>query len=329
MVCLASRPYGGYYRNMGRETFLAPVVWEDEWPVVSPGTGKLEFRYPAPDVGDSSSGAGDSSVAGAPGVSLSAALSPARPSSCGGCAGRTGGCCGTSGRERIPGVRNAADGAITDDAAETGYVCDFDGFDSTSLAHSFNFLRTPRTHWWNLTERPGFLRMRLRPVYLGEQANPCFIGRRQQHMTFTVTAELEFKPDLEDQAAGLALVQSDAFHLRFAVVRKGEALNIRLVRMENGIRSIVAEAELATLEELAGNALRLVLRIEAEEQDLRFLCGLDESRLAVLVENIDARMLSTDVAGGFVGTYAGMFAEGENPSGAATADFDSFSYEGS
>jgi alpha-N-arabinofuranosidase len=98
--------------------------------------------------------------------------------------------------------------------------------------------------------------------------------------------------------------------------------------MENGIRSIVAEAELATMEELAGKALRLVLRIEAKEQDLRFLCGLDESRLAVLAEQIDARMLSTDVAGGFVGTYAGMFAEGENPTGAVAADFDSFSYEG-
>jgi alpha-N-arabinofuranosidase len=214
------------------------------------------------------------------------------------------------------------------DASGTGYVCDFDGFDSASLAHSFNFLRTPRTHWWSLTERPGFLRMNLRPVYLGEQAHPCFIGRRQQHMTFTVTAELEFNPDLQGQAAGLALVQSDAFHLRFAVVRKGEAINIRLVRMENGIRSIVAEAELATMEELAGKALRLVLRIEAKEQDLRFLCGLDESRLAVLAEQIDARMLSTDVAGGFVGTYAGMFAEGENPTGAVAADFDSFSYEG-
>jgi alpha-N-arabinofuranosidase len=29
MVALASRPYGGYYRNLGRETFLVPVKWED------------------------------------------------------------------------------------------------------------------------------------------------------------------------------------------------------------------------------------------------------------------------------------------------------------
>ena len=38
MVLLAMRPYGGYYYNLGRETFLAPVRWEDGWPIVSPGT---------------------------------------------------------------------------------------------------------------------------------------------------------------------------------------------------------------------------------------------------------------------------------------------------
>jgi alpha-N-arabinofuranosidase len=50
MVALASRPSGGYFRNLGRETFLAPVRWEDGWPVVSPGSGKLEMGYTAPDL---------------------------------------------------------------------------------------------------------------------------------------------------------------------------------------------------------------------------------------------------------------------------------------
>ncbi|MDO3412380.1 glycoside hydrolase family 43 protein [Saccharibacillus sp. CPCC 101409] len=50
LFCLASRTSGGYYRNLGRETFLAPVQWENEWPVVSPGKGMLEFEAPAPDL---------------------------------------------------------------------------------------------------------------------------------------------------------------------------------------------------------------------------------------------------------------------------------------
>jgi len=50
MVCLGSRPYGGYYRNLGRETFLVPVSWEDGWPVVNPGRGRVELEGEAPDL---------------------------------------------------------------------------------------------------------------------------------------------------------------------------------------------------------------------------------------------------------------------------------------
>ncbi|MGI6333332.1 MAG: glycoside hydrolase family 43 protein [Saccharofermentanales bacterium] len=47
-VLLASRLIGGYHKNLGRETYLVPVDWEDGWPVLSPGTGKIEWTYPAP-----------------------------------------------------------------------------------------------------------------------------------------------------------------------------------------------------------------------------------------------------------------------------------------
>lgn len=50
MVYLASRPYDGYYKILGRETFIAPVEWENGWPVVSPGTGKIEFVYQGPEL---------------------------------------------------------------------------------------------------------------------------------------------------------------------------------------------------------------------------------------------------------------------------------------
>jgi len=49
MVMLASRLMDGYHKLLGRETFMAPVTWEDGWPVVSPGTGKVEWTYPQPE----------------------------------------------------------------------------------------------------------------------------------------------------------------------------------------------------------------------------------------------------------------------------------------
>ncbi|MDO4619000.1 MAG: glycoside hydrolase family 43 protein [Lachnospiraceae bacterium] len=47
LVTLACRPSEGH-TLMGRETFLAKVVWENDWPVVSPGTGVLQDELELP-----------------------------------------------------------------------------------------------------------------------------------------------------------------------------------------------------------------------------------------------------------------------------------------
>lgn len=50
LVLLASRPYSNdgnrpRYCNMGRETFMVPVMWEDDWPWASWKTGLVEKEY--------------------------------------------------------------------------------------------------------------------------------------------------------------------------------------------------------------------------------------------------------------------------------------------
>lgn len=47
-VFLASRLVGGVSKNLGRETFIVPVTWEEEWPLFAADTGKVEWTYPAP-----------------------------------------------------------------------------------------------------------------------------------------------------------------------------------------------------------------------------------------------------------------------------------------
>lgn len=47
-VFLASRLIGGVSKNLGRETFIVPVEWEDEWPLFSPESGKVEWKYSLP-----------------------------------------------------------------------------------------------------------------------------------------------------------------------------------------------------------------------------------------------------------------------------------------
>lgn len=47
-VFLASRLIDKSCKNLGRETFICPVIWERGWPLFSPETGKVEWNYDAP-----------------------------------------------------------------------------------------------------------------------------------------------------------------------------------------------------------------------------------------------------------------------------------------
>ncbi|MBK0383600.1 glycoside hydrolase family 43 protein [Pedobacter sp. SD-b] len=52
MVLLTSRPYGGAFTNMGRETSLVPVDWSGEWPIVNPkeAPGRVLTNQKKPDL---------------------------------------------------------------------------------------------------------------------------------------------------------------------------------------------------------------------------------------------------------------------------------------
>ncbi|MFD2720373.1 glycoside hydrolase family 43 protein [Hymenobacter monticola] len=46
-IFLAVRPYEGNFYNTGRETFIVPVEWKDEWPVMNPGPNGVQYSYKA------------------------------------------------------------------------------------------------------------------------------------------------------------------------------------------------------------------------------------------------------------------------------------------
>jgi xylan 1,4-beta-xylosidase len=47
-VFLGCRPYEGDYYNLGRETFMTPVEWKDDWPIINPGFTEVQLSYPVP-----------------------------------------------------------------------------------------------------------------------------------------------------------------------------------------------------------------------------------------------------------------------------------------
>ncbi|MBD1379403.1 glycoside hydrolase family 43 protein [Metabacillus arenae] len=256
MTCLASRPYGGEFRNLGRETFLVPFTWENGWPVVNPGKGIVEFEGKRPRLKE----------------------------------------------KRWPSLP----------------VCDH--FDSNELSIQWNFIRTPRGDFWSLEERPGFLRLHSKPDSITEETNPSFIGRRQQHIHFAATTVMEFQPENESESAGLVLLQNHNYQFRLVVTKIGENSFVRLVKREAGEEQILAS-------ELSNNP-RLFFKVEAIGQDYSFYYGVRSEEWIMLKENVDGRILSTDLAGGFVGAYLGMYVSSNGKESHNYADFDWFEYVG-
>ncbi|KMK74397.1 glycoside hydrolase family 43 protein [Alkalihalobacillus pseudalcaliphilus] len=258
LFCLASRPYGGgMYRNMGRETFLAPVVWEEDWPVVAPETGRLEEIMTGPSL-------------------------------------------------------------LKDNARVE--IKTFDSFDDKKLGLEWNSIRTPRENFFSLEERPGYLRLKLKPESLAEEANPSFIGRRQQHISYQAVTELEFEPKKADEAAGMTLFHSNDFHYRLEVSYQ-EGKELRVVKRAAG------EEETIKVERVIGRG-SIQLKAVAIKQDISFYYRVsDAESWTLLVDNQDGRILSTDIAGGFVGTYVGLFATSNGQITETVADFDWFEYK--
>lgn len=251
VVLLAMRPYDGYFFNLGRETFLAPLRWEDGWPIISPGTGRVEFSYPVPDLPQET--------------------------------------------WPIPSAR--------------------DDFDAPTLDLCWTFLRNPpAAPFYSLSECPGSLRLSLRPEHLAEQCNPSFVGRRQQHINFVARTVLTFSGLAENECVGLVATQNEEFHFRF--VAMGHA--IRLIQRAHGQETILAEQPLA--------ARQVGLKIEAKGQNYSFCFSTDLDTWHSLAENVDGRILSTPVAGGFVGAWIAMYASSNGHPSTNHVDFDWFEY---
>jgi alpha-N-arabinofuranosidase len=163
--------------------------------------------------------------------------------------------------------------------------------------------------------------LRLRPQRLSEPTNPSFVGRRQQHIHFKAQCAIEFTPQNEDECAGLTLIQNNDFHYLFVVTRSTEPV-VRLIKRAYGREEILAEHPVHTS--------KLYLKVEAHEQAYAFCFTENPGEWKTLAENVDGRILSTPVAGGFVGAFIAMYASsnGQPTQTASHADFDWFEYTG-
>ncbi len=173
---------------------------------------------------------------------------------------------------------------------------DFDSMEV--LGDEFLMLRNPDKSLYKLVKGEG-LYLVPTSATLKENASPTYLAIRQQHHHFQVTAELTDNNLFAGRRSGIALLQNNEYHLR-AEVSDG---CVEAILCEKGVDHVVASA--ALVQE------NVVLQLE--------VCGLkatvsvlEGSRETVIAGDIDIRSLSTEVAGGFVGCTAGIYAISEN-----------------
>ena len=153
--------------------------------------------------------------------------------------------------------------------------------------------------------QPDALRLFTKAATLRGREHPAFAGRRVRHKNWAFSASLGFSPKAPNETAGIVLLQSEDWHYRLELSLSSSGnYTLRLVGASN------KEDEVIALCEIPASTQPLVLAARCEEMELSFYCGKDQYSLVKIIDNIDARILSTEYAGGFVGTLAGVFASG-------------------
>ncbi|MDR2814452.1 MAG: glycoside hydrolase family 43 protein [Prevotellaceae bacterium] len=178
-----------------------------------------------------------------------------------------------------------------------------DDFNGNALAHEWVFIRTPQAKWWK-TGKAG-LTLYPNGQSIRELANPAFIGRRQQHLSFEASTEVSYRPSKAGDMAGMACYQRETHHFVFGKTMNADGKTyIALDREQNGATRI-AETEIPP-ESLHKP---VCLKITGSGGLYSFYASCDGLTWTTVAENVDAAHLSTEVAGGFTGVVLGMYVE--------------------
>jgi xylan 1,4-beta-xylosidase len=130
--------------------------------------------------------------------------------------------------------------------------------------------------------------------------NPAFVGRRLQHASFTATATI-WVPTDDDLSAGLVAFQNETHHYFFGVHLVKGMPEAFVERLNGGNPETVCRSAL-------GVAKRVELRITGNGGKCAFAFSTSPSKWTAILSEADASLLSTQVAGGFVGALLGLHA---------------------
>jgi alpha-N-arabinofuranosidase len=135
---------------------------------------------------------------------------------------------------------------------------------------------------------------------LSGRGNPSFLARRVQHAHFAASTALAV-PAEPGVSAGLAVFQGEKFHYFLAVRREAEGVTVLLERHNRAGLEVVAKQTI-------GPAASVRLRASAAEDKISFAIAADGGDWQTVLADADAKLLTSDIAGSFVGATIGVHA---------------------
>lgn len=252
-IFLACRPYTPEnIFNIGRETFLLPVTWNEEgWPII------LERGLEVPMILDLPKGV----------VS----------------------------REHEDGFMKRGNFSFIED------------FKSSQLPLEWFFLRTPTETWHEFDTSRGGVTINARPINLRERKHPSFMGTRQRHHNFEAETAMHYLPSSNTDLAGLVMFQNEAFHFVLGVSNIN-GKNFVTLQKSSRVNDKVDKEILAQQELTNGFKGKIHLKVQCSGGKFSFFYKVKGNDWNLLASDIDASYLSTERAGGFIGTILGFYA---------------------
>lgn len=182
-----------------------------------------------------------------------------------------------------------------------------ESFDRATLGPEWMMMRNPRERWYSLSANRGALTLDARPVALGDNGNPSFLARRQQHANASATTTLRFTPSRLGDEAGIVALQSDDYWYALTIGGSRERPTVRLA-VRAGPDDPARGRTLAEAPSPVAAGRPLDLRITARGDRYDFAFAPTGGRWTTLKADADGTILSTKTAGGFVGAVFGLHA---------------------
>ena len=180
-----------------------------------------------------------------------------------------------------------------------------DEFEDDELASYWTFVRAPRRGWHQAGD--GELVIESRSASIGELGQPSFVGRRQQHMNATFETAMRYAPERAGDRAGLVALQNDLFYYFFGLTQRDGVTAIELARRSGSDDPVAGQVLVSKVIDTGREAVRLRISARGGLYDFEYAVG--DGSWTTLAEDVDGKVLSTQTAGGFVGSLVGMYAE--------------------